>query len=102
MKSLALSLLTLVSALSLSAGVDNLKVNHLVAPIGVDDAAPRLQWRLTDVEPAAVRLVVGTDSAAVARGEGDMWQTERPGYSLNSMTYAGAPLRPATCLRFSC
>lgn len=96
MKYFAVTLLTLVSALSLSAGVDNLKVNHLVSPVGVDDAAPRLQWRLTDIAPASVRLTVGTDSAAVARGEGDMWQTDRPDYATNSITYAGKPLQPAT------
>ena len=32
----------------------------------------------------------------MARGDGDVWQTDRPGYAVNSMPYAGAPLRPAT------
>lgn len=59
------------------AGVGNLKVNHLVAPIGVEDTNPRMQWRVTGMETAAVRIAVGTDSAAVARGEGNMWVREK-------------------------
>ena len=82
MRRLAAACLCVAFIQPLFAGVGNLKVNHLVAPIGVEDTSPRMQWRVTDMEASDVRIAVGTDSAAVARGEGDMWMAdfkENPG-----------------------
>lgn len=78
------------------AGVGNLKVNHLVAPIGVEDTNPRMQWRVTGMETAAVRIAVGTDSAAVARGEGNMWVADLKGNPGSAVAYKGCSLQPAT------
>lgn len=96
MRRLAAACLCVAFIQPLFAGVGNLKVNHLVAPIGVEDTSPRMQWRVTDMEASDVRIAVGTDSAVVARGEGDMWMAdfkENPG---SYVAYNGRQLQPAT------
>src|SRR5690606_20173967 len=55
------------------------RTEHLEHPIGIDNPAPRFMWRMVDDRQRAAqttyRVVVGADSLAVARGEGEMWDT---------------------------
>lgn len=77
-----------------------LRCEHLVNPLGIDAPAPRLTWRLTDTRQGAKQtayaLYVGTDSAAVARGEMAGWQTGQVSSNTQLATYAGQPLQPFT------
>ena len=59
--------------------IEGLKTEHLECPMGVDTASPRLAWRMVSDRNGArqqsYRLVVGEDSARVAAGEGNAWDT---------------------------
>ncbi|MCU0362557.1 MAG: glycoside hydrolase family 78 protein [Bacteroidales bacterium] len=78
----------------------NLKCEHLVAPLGTDNPAPRFSWMLSDrrygAYQAACRLVAGTDSVAVASGKGDMWDSGRILSDKILVSYAGKALQPFT------
>jgi alpha-L-rhamnosidase len=72
-------------------------VEHLVEPVGVDVALPRFSWELASSTRGAMQgayqIVVGTSREAVARGEGDLWDSGRvaSGESID-IVYAGVPL----------
>ncbi|MDR3194175.1 MAG: glycoside hydrolase family 78 protein [Tannerella sp.] len=78
----------------------NLRCEYLTDPLGIDAAAPRLAWQMDDnrygAMQAAFRIVVGTDSAAVANGRGDVWDTQKVASDRMLLTYAGQPLAPFT------
>ena len=80
--------------------VERLKTEHLEQPLGLDTPSPRLSWQIQSETPAtaqeAYRIWVGTDSALVAAGKADAWDTQRQqGYS-QLVHYAGTPLKPFT------
>ncbi|HEX2535983.1 MAG TPA: hypothetical protein VHK69_19715, partial [Chitinophagaceae bacterium] len=56
-----------------------LRTEYLVNPLGIDAARPRLSWQMRDgrtgARQTAFELVVGVDSAAVAKGGGSIWKT---------------------------
>ena len=85
-----------ICALSLSAGISSLKVNHLESPMGVDDPHPRMQWCFNGINPIRLQLSVGTDSLMVAKGEGNMWNATINADNANSVTYGGTSLEAAT------
>ena len=95
-KSSFIAFLCITCPASLSAEVGNLKVNYLKTPLGVDDPAPRLQWSVTDINPETVEVIVGTDSASVANGNGDMWHFNNPVNSTEAVVYNGKALEPST------
>lgn len=78
----------------------DLRCDHIERPLGIDNPAPRLTWRLDDSRPgarqSAWRIVVDSDSAAVARGEGRMWDSGRRVSARQLVEYDGRPLRPFT------
>ncbi|MDR1864944.1 MAG: glycoside hydrolase family 78 protein [Bacteroidales bacterium] len=78
----------------------NLRCEHLVNPLGIDAPSPRLSWQLNDARygarQTAYRLVAGTDSAAVAGGRGDVWDTQRVTSDRILVPYAGRQLSPFT------
>lgn len=57
----------------------NLRCEYLTDPVGIDFPEPRLSWQLIDNRHGAVqtayRIVAGTDSSAVAKGAGDLWDS---------------------------
>ena len=72
-------LLIVLFHLSLLAGpvekLNSLRCEYLTTPLGIDVLSPRLSWKLPvgiDVQKA-YQLIVGTDSASVARGVGNRW-----------------------------
>jgi len=75
---------------------DNLRVNHLKSPLGVDDPSPRLEWRARGMEQSAYEITVGTDSADVAEGRGSSWQSGRIASADRMTVYGGKSLRPST------
>ena len=77
-----------------------LRCEHLVNPLGIDATAPRFTLLLDDSRYGAVqnayRIVVGTDSAAVARGQGNVWDTQRVASNSMLAVYQGQTLKPST------
>ena len=80
--------------------VTNLKCEHLVDPLGIDAAAPRLGWMLEDPREGAGqiawRVVVGTDLEAVESGRGDVWDSGTVESEDILTVYGGAPLESFT------
>ncbi|MDR1982101.1 MAG: glycoside hydrolase family 78 protein [Tannerellaceae bacterium] len=78
----------------------NLRCEYLVGPLGIDVPSPRLSWQVEDARhgarQTAYRLVVGTDSAAVADGKGDVWDTRKVTSDRILVPYTGGQLAPFT------
>lgn len=77
-----------------------LQSDHLENPIGIDNPAPRLSWKMEDsrqgTRQRAYRVLVGKDSIQVADGTADMWDTGKIISENILVTYAGKPLEPCT------
>src|SRR5688500_2644376 len=77
-----------------------LQCEYLKNPLGVDAAHPRLMWKLEDSRKGAAQtayqLIVGTDSLAVSKGNGDQWKTAQVNSSSQLVIYQGKPLQPFT------
>ncbi len=78
----------------------NLTCDYLVAPLGVDNPAPRLSWRLEDkrqgARQTAYQIIVGEDSLSVVREKGDVWDSGKKESDQMLITYGGQKLRPFT------
>ena len=101
MKSIITTLsLLLFSAFSFAQRPANLRCEHLINPLGVDTPSPRFTWLLDDTRYGAVqnayRIVVGADSSAVARGQGNIWDTQKVSSDRMLVTCQGAALQPFT------
>lgn len=79
-----------------------LQSDHLENPIGIDNPAPRLSWKMEDsrqgARQRAYRVLVGKDSIQVAGGTADMWDTGKLISENILVTYAGKPLEP--CMKY--
>src|SRR5450759_3798101 len=77
-----------------------LQCEHLVNPLGIDVPDPRLSWQSDDPrmgsKQTAFQLVVGTDSASVSNGVGNIWNTKEVQSDSTLITYAGQKLQPFT------
>jgi alpha-L-rhamnosidase len=77
-----------------------LQCEHLINPLGIDAAHPRLSWKLQDVRTGArqtaYQIIVGTDSLAVSQGTGNCWQTGAVQSNKQLVLYAGNALQPFT------
>ena len=98
-----LVLLLLMSSLSFAAAPCTpvgLQCEHLINPLGLDTPAPRLSWRLDDTrkgaKQTAYQLSIGTDSAEVGQGKGNVWQLGKVASDVQLVTYAGKALQPFT------
>ena len=104
----ASALLSLMTAPTAAArpqsagGPVDLRCEHLTSPLGIDNPAPRLSWRLdTDRQGArqtAYALRVGTDSVRVLRGKPDVWESGKrsSGTSGRSRRFGKPRPRPGT------
>jgi alpha-L-rhamnosidase len=77
--------------------VDDLRCEYALNPMGVDVRAPRLFWKLkSDVGGArqtAYQIVVGSSRDALARDQGDLWDSGRVASDETThIPYAGKPL----------
>lgn len=74
----------------------NLRCEYLPVPLGIDTPEPRLTWNMQDdrygAEQTAYRIIVGKDSVAVARGQGDVWDTQKVNSGRMLVIYSGKPL----------
>ena len=73
---------------------------HLVNPLGIDVPDPRLSWQSDDPRmgsgQSAYQLIVGTDSASVSKGIGNMWNSKKVLSDSTLITYTGQKLQPFT------
>lgn len=81
--------------------VTELRTEYAVNPVGIDVAQPRLSWQLRSsdrgVVETAYEIQVGTDSAAVARGNALVWDSGRVASDASvQVAYDGPALRSAT------
>jgi len=78
--------------------ITDLRCEYLVDPLGIDERAPRLSWRLeTDRRGArqiAYRVRVASSAEKLARGESDRWDSGRvESTQTTHIEFAGTPLR---------
>lgn len=82
------------------AKVQNLQCEYLETPIGIDSEAPRFRWILKSDRNATMQkgfyLAVGTDSLAVSKGKGTMWEFNDENNSQSLSIYNGEKLKPFT------
>ena len=80
--------------------VTDLKTEHLDNPIGMDTPNPRFSWKvLSDqdgMNQKTFQLLVGTDSAQIAQGRGNVWSSGIIESDHVMSRYAGTPLLPCT------
>ncbi|SHI55050.1 alpha-L-rhamnosidase [Tangfeifania diversioriginum] len=78
--------------------VTNLKCEHLQNPIGIDETHPRFIWQVQSEQPGylqeAFQLVVGTEEAEVASGDGNVWESGTVHSSVIPAVYNGPKLQP--------
>lgn len=78
----------------------NLKTEHLVEPLGIDNTTPRLSWRLEDsrlgAKQTAYEILVGSNKRDVANGKGDIWSLGKAISDNILVTYSGKSLTPQT------
>lgn len=96
-----ISLLAATTAVAASVEAPgSLKTEHLVNPLGVNTLTPRFSWKNSGerfVKQSAYEILAGTDSAAVAAGNADLWQSGRVNSAASNLVkYAGTALRPRT------
>jgi len=76
----------------------NLKCEHLVEPLGIDNATPRFTWQIKDTRMGAgqkaYRIFVGSDPEDVAKGRGDVWESGEKESDFILATYGGKALEP--------
>lgn len=80
--------------------VVDLKANAAPQPLGIDDAAPRLSWRLESPKRAvlqsAYRVLVASSPELLGQGEADVWDSGVASSSDPYVMYAGPELEPRT------
>jgi alpha-L-rhamnosidase len=101
MKRTFIFLLTIAQSITILAqsreGVGGLQTEHLVNPIGIDVARPRLSWRLgSSVEQEAYSLTFGADSTRLAIALNYRIPAGKNRGSAQSVIYQGPALRPFT------
>ena len=81
-----------------SVRLTGLQSDHLETPIGIDNPAPRLSWRMDDSRQGAkqtsYRVLVDKDSMKVVNGKDDIWDTGKINSGDMLITYAGKQLEP--------
>ncbi|MBC6609861.1 family 78 glycoside hydrolase catalytic domain [Hymenobacter sp. BT507] len=82
------------------AAIVGLQCEYLERPLGLDAPTPRFTWRLQDARPGArqtaYRVLVATDSVALAQGRGAVWNSGVVKAGTTLVTYAGPALQPFT------
>ena len=82
-------------------GPQELRVDELTTPLGIDDPAPRFSWQLLDpargAKQTAYELQVASRPELLDSGKADIWESGRiaSAQSLN-VRYAGPALQPST------
>ncbi len=87
------------NAAAVSRKPGNLKCDALSTPMGLDTPQPQLSWQLQDDRDAAKQtayeLQVATQSALLAAGKPDVWDSGRVASDKSvGVAYAGPELKP--------
>jgi len=81
------------------------KVAHQTAPLGVDDAAPRLSWRMdgekAGLAQSAYQILVATNRDSLTDGTADLWDSGRVESATSHTAYAGKPLPSSTWIHWT-
>ncbi len=77
--------------------VSHLRCEYLVAPLGIDERAPRLSWAIESdrrgARQVAWRVHVASTAEHLAAGKGDLWDSGRvENNQTTHIAYAGRPL----------
>lgn len=77
--------------------IRNLRCEHLVNPLGIDEIKPLLSWELQSEErgkrQTACQILVASDPLELERNEGGVWNSRKLSNIQNSrIVYAGRPL----------
>lgn len=92
-------------AMSTKSAAQSLRCEHLKNPQGVERKQPRLSWLMQPIENAhdqattAYRILVASNSALLARDQGDLWDSGKiAGAQPITVVYQGKPLTSlSTC-----
>lgn len=80
--------------------IKNLKCEYLADPIGIDSPSPRFSWQIDGnkhgLKQISYKISVGTDSAEVASGKGNMWDSKKLSSRQSLAIYSGKSLQPFT------
>ncbi len=94
------SISTILQAQTGQTSVNDLRCEYMQNPLGVDSSNPRFSWKLEDNTPGtsqeAYQIFVSTDSAKVADGFGDSWNSGKTISSSILTQYNGEELQPFT------
>lgn len=89
-----------MTVIAYAVGPVELKTEHLVNPIGIDNPTPRMTWKIDDPRQGALqyayKVIIGTDSLKVTSGEGSTWDSGKHYSDCQLITYEGSPLDPFT------
>lgn len=79
---------------------DNLRCEHLINPLGIDNPNPRLSWIINDNRQGAIQtayqIIIGTDSTEITKGKGNTWDSKKITSDAILVTYSGNKLLPFT------
>ncbi len=80
--------------------VANMQCEYIENPVGIDAKSPRFSWQINSETPGfeqqAYQIFVGTDSAKVAKGEANVWNSGKIKVSTIPVAYTGTELYPFT------
>ena len=78
----------------------DLKVGHQRSPLGIDDASPRLSWRIDGDEKglsqSAYQILVASQPELFKEGSADLWDSGKVESSDSHVSYAGKALPSST------
>lgn len=81
------------------------KVGHQTNPLGVDDAKPRLSWRIEGdakgLSQSAYQILVATSPELLATGKADLWDSGEVKSNSAVANYAGKPLPSSTWIHWT-
>ena len=84
---------------ALAAETTKLETNAAATPLGIDDAKPKLSWRLDGSErglkQTGYRIVVATTAARAAAGDGNVWDSGEVASANPYAEYSGPRSPPA-------
>lgn len=96
---IALSILVSACVSNDSLGLDDLRCEYRVNPLGIDNVTPRLSWKMIDLnatrgqQQTAYQIVVASSEKALKNDKGDLWDSGKKssGQSVN-ISYGGKSL----------
>lgn len=95
-----LLLFTLQLVANPATQIVDLRTDHLVNPIGVDNPNPRLSWKITadtkGFKQRAYQIIVDTDSMHVVNNIGETWDSGAINSDEQLIAYKGEELLPYT------